>query len=167
MASVNKVILVGTTGKDAEVRYMADGGAVANISLATNYTWKDKATGERKQDTEWHRIVLYGRLAEVAGEYVRKGKDLYIEGRLKTRKWTDNQGIDRYTTEIIGDQMQLLGRKDDSQQSDGGFEQQPQRQQQSQQRQSAGGGHRAAAPTSVADLDDDIPFNQLPARYDI
>lgn len=167
MASVNKVILVGTTGKDAEVRYMADGSAVANISLATNYTWKDKATGERKQDTEWHRIVLYGRLAEVAGEYVRKGKDLYIEGRLKTRKWTDNQGIDRYTTEIIGDQMQLLGRKDDSQQGDGGFEQQPGRQQQSQQRQSAVGGHRAAAPTSVADLDDDIPFNQLPARYDI
>jgi len=115
MASVNKVILVGNLGRDPEVRYTPDGSAVCNISIATTSAWKDKASGQRREDTEWHRIVFYNRLAEVAGEYLRKGRPVYIEGRLKTRKWQDKtSGQDRYATEIICEQMQMLGGRDES-----------------------------------------------------
>ena len=113
MASVNKVILVGNLGRDPEVRYTPDGSAICNVSIATTSTWKDKATGERREDTEWHRVVFYNRLAEIAGEYLRKGKSVYVEGRLKTRKWQDKEtGADRYSTDIIADQMQMLGGRD-------------------------------------------------------
>ena len=108
MASVNKVILVGNLGRDPEVRYMPNGDAVANYSIATTETWKDK-NGMRQEKTEWHNIVMYRRLAEIAGEYLKKGSSVYIEGRLQTRKWQDKQGNDRYTTEIIADQLQMLG----------------------------------------------------------
>ncbi len=109
---VNKVILVGNLGQDPEVRYMPNGGAVANITLATSESWRDKATGEMKEQTEWHRVVLFGKLAEVASEYLRKGSQVYIEGQLRTRKWTDQSGQDRYTTEVVvnvGGTMQMWG----------------------------------------------------------
>jgi len=109
MASVNKVILVGNLGADPETRYMPSGDAIANIRLATTFRWKDKQTGENKEDTEWHRIVFRGRLAEIAGEYLKKGSPCYVEGRIRTRKWQDKEGQDRYTTEIMADAMQLLG----------------------------------------------------------
>jgi len=105
---VNKVILVGNLGQDPEVRHMPNGNAVTNITVATSETWKDKNTGEQQERTEWHRVVMFRRLAEIAGEYLRKGAKVYIEGRLQTRKWQDQQGNDRYTTEIIADQMQML-----------------------------------------------------------
>ncbi|GLW37989.1 single-stranded DNA-binding protein SSB1 [Pectobacterium actinidiae] len=109
---VNKVILVGNLGQDPEVRYMPNGGAVANITLATSESWRDKQTGEQKEKTEWHRVVLFGKLAEVAGEYLRKGSQVYIEGALQTRKWADQSGVERYTTEVVvnvGGTMQMLG----------------------------------------------------------
>jgi single-strand DNA-binding protein len=106
---VNKVILVGNLGKDPEVRYMPNGNAVANITLATSESWKDKQTGEQKEKTEWHRVVMFRRLGEIAGEYLKKGSQVYIEGKLQTRKWQDNSGNDRYTTEIVADEMQMLG----------------------------------------------------------
>lgn len=109
MASVNKVILVGNLGRDPEVRYQAGGAPVCNISIATTSTWKDKQTGERREETEWHRVVFYNRLAEIAGEYLRKGRPVYVEGRLRTRKWTGQDGQERFTTEIIAEQMQMLG----------------------------------------------------------
>lgn len=109
MASVNKVILVGNLGADPEVRYFPDGTAFVNLSLATTSNWKDKASGEKREETEWHRVVLRGRPAEVVGEYCRKGSSLYVEGKLKTRKWTDKEGVERFTTEIQGDNLQLLG----------------------------------------------------------
>ncbi len=105
---VNKVILVGNLGQDPEVRYMPNGGAVANFTIATSETWKDKQSGEQKEKTEWHRIVIYQRLAEIAGEYLRKGSKIYVEGRLQTRKWQNQQGQDQYTTEIIVSEMQML-----------------------------------------------------------
>lgn len=109
---VNKVILVGNLGQDPEVRYMPNGGAVANLSLATSDTWTDKQTGDKKERTEWHRVVLYGKLAEIASEYLRKGSQVYIEGALRTRKWTDQSGVEKYTTEVVVSQsgtMQMLG----------------------------------------------------------
>ena len=109
MAGINKVIIVGNLGNDPEIRTMPNGEAVANISVATSESWTDKNTGERREVTEWHRIVLYRRLAEIAGQYLRKGSQVYVEGRLKTRKWQDNNGQDRYTTEIQGDNLQMLG----------------------------------------------------------
>ena len=112
MASINKVILIGNVGKDPEVRYTPSGAAICNISIATSRNWKDKNSGERQEETEWHRVVFYDRLAEIAGEYLRKGRSVYVEGRLKTRKWADKDGIEKYTTEIIADQMQMLGGKD-------------------------------------------------------
>ena len=108
MASVNKVILVGNLGKDPETRYMPDGAAVTNFSIATTDQWKDKS-GEKQEKTEWHRISTFQRLAEIAGEYLKKGSQVYIEGRLQTRKWTDKDGVEKYTTEIIADKMQMLG----------------------------------------------------------
>lgn len=109
---VNKVILVGNVGQDPEMRYMPSGGAVCNLSIATSESWNDKQTGEKKEQTEWHRVVLFGKLAEIAGEYVKKGTQLYIEGQLRTRKWTDQSGVERYSTEVVvnvGGQMQMLG----------------------------------------------------------
>lgn len=108
MASVNKVILVGNLGRDPEIRYMPSGDAIANLSIATTDTWKDKG-GEKQERTEWHRVVMFGKQAEIAGEYLKKGSQVYIEGRLQTRKWTDKSEIERYTTEIIADRMQMLG----------------------------------------------------------
>lgn len=112
---INKVILIGNLGNDPEVRYMPQGGAVANITVATSESWTDKATNERKEQTEWHRVVIYQRLAEIAGEYLRKGSKVYIEGRLKTRKWQDQQGVERYTTEIIANDLQMLDGRGDGQ----------------------------------------------------
>jgi len=112
MASVNKVILVGNLGRDPEVRYSPEGTAVCNVSIATTSQWKDRNSGERREETEWHRVVMYNRLAEIAGEYLKKGRPVYIEGRLKTRKWTDKDNIERYTTEIVADQMQMLGSRE-------------------------------------------------------
>ncbi|EDK2407485.1 single-stranded DNA-binding protein [Salmonella enterica subsp. enterica serovar Newport] len=127
---VNKVILVGNLGQDPEVRYMPNGGAVANLTLATSETWRDKADGEMREHTEWHRVVVFGKLAEIASEYLRKGAQVYIEGQLRTRKWTDQSGQDKYTTEVVVGQngtMQMLGRRD-SQPQQGGqqFSGQPQ-----------------------------------------
>jgi len=111
MASVNKVILIGNLGRDPETRYTTDGAAVTNLNIATSEQWKDKS-GEKQERTEWHRVVLFGRQAEIAGEYLKKGRAVYIEGRLQTRKYTDKEGVERYATEIVGDRMQLLGGRD-------------------------------------------------------
>jgi single-strand DNA-binding protein len=110
---VNKAILVGTLGKDPEQRYMPNGNAVCNISVATSEQWKDKQTGEKQERTEWHRVSMFGKLAEIAGEYLRKGSQVYLEGKIQTRKWQDKEGKDRYSTEIVADQMQMLGGKRD------------------------------------------------------
>lgn len=109
MASVNKVIVVGNLGRDPETRYMPSGDAMTNIAVATTDKWKDKATGEQKEATEWHRIAFFGKLAEIAGQYLKKGSQVYIEGKLRTRKWTDKDGVEKFTTEIIADSMQMLG----------------------------------------------------------
>jgi len=109
MASVNKVIIIGNLGKDPEVRYMPSGSAICNLRVATTRTWKDKTSGDKQEETEWHAVSLFDRLAEVAGEYLKKGRSVYIEGRLKTRKWTDKEGVERYTTEIVASEMVLLG----------------------------------------------------------
>ena len=148
MASVNKVLLVGNLGRDPEVRYTPDNNAITNISVATTDRYKDKNTGEQKEITEWHRVVFFNRLAEIAGEYLKKGSQVYIEGRLRTRNWTDKSGVEKYTTEIIADQMQMLGGgRGESGEQDS--EQQQPRQQQPRQRQ-----QRPVAD----DLEDDIPF---------
>ncbi|EAR0120319.1 single-stranded DNA-binding protein [Salmonella enterica] len=154
---VNKVILVGNLGQDPEVRYMPNGGAVANITLATSESWRDKQTGEMKELTEWHRVVLFGKLAEVAGEYLRKGSQVYIEGQLRTRKWTDQAGVEKYTTEVVvnvGGTMQMLGGRPQNASQPGN---QPQAGQQfSGQPQATG---TAAAPgNEPPPFDDDIPF---------
>ena len=112
MASVNKVILIGNLGRDPETRYTADGAAITNIAIATSDRWKDKATGEMKEATEWHRVVFFGRQAEIAGEYLKKGRPVYVEGRLRTRKWQDKDGNDKYTTEIVAENMQMLGSRE-------------------------------------------------------
>ena len=113
MAGVNKVIILGRLGNDPEMRYMPSGEAVANLSIATSETWSDKNTGEKREKTEWHRVTAYRRTAEIIGQYTRKGSKLYVEGKLQTRKWTDNNGVDRYTTEIIADSVQLLDSRGD------------------------------------------------------
>ena len=146
---VNKVILIGNLGKDPEVRYMPNGNAVCNVTLATSETWKDKQTGEQKEQTEWHNLTFYRRLAEIAGEYLRKGSKIYAEGRLQTRKWQDKNGNDRYTTEIIVNEMQMLDSKGGG---SAGFASNAAPAQQS-------GSAPAAAPASAnTDFDDDIPF---------
>jgi single-strand DNA-binding protein len=114
MASVNKAILIGNLGRDPEIRYMPNGDAVCNVSLATTESWNDKASGERRDVTEWHRVVLYRKLAEIAGQYLKKGSQVYFEGRIRTRKWQDKDGVDRYTTEIDASEMKLLGRREGS-----------------------------------------------------
>ncbi len=146
MASVNKVILVGNLGRDPEVRYMPSGDAIANISVATTDNWKDK-NGEKQERTEWHRVAFFGKLAEIVGEYLKKGSQVYVEGRLQTRKWTDKEGHDKYTTEIVADRMQMLGGR-----AGGGAPSQSE--ESSPPRQSG----PPAASTEFNDLDDDIPF---------
>ncbi|HHX8240129.1 single-stranded DNA-binding protein SSB1 [Klebsiella pneumoniae] len=162
---VNKVILVGTLGQDPEVRYMQGNKAVANLSLATNESWRDKQTGEMKEKTEWHRVVLFGKLAEVAGEYLKKGAQVYIEGQLRTRKWTDQTGVEKYTTEIVVGQngsMQMLGGRQGGGAGAGGQQQsgwgQPQQPQQPQGGQQFSGGGPAQHSEPPMDFDDDIPF---------
>jgi single-strand DNA-binding protein len=173
MASVNKVILIGNLGRDPEVRYTPNGSAVCNLGLATTRTWKNKESGERQEETEWHRVVLFDRLAEIAGEYLKKGRSVYIEGRLRTRKWTDKDGVEKFTTEVYAENMTLLGGREggagggggSAGGEDGGYD--------------AGGGEprseaprRSAPPprapaaqrpapkssTGFDDMDDDIPF---------
>ena len=151
MASVNKVILVGNLGRDPEVRYSPDGGAICNMSVATTSSWKDKASGEKREETEWHRVVMYNRLAEIAGEYLKKGRSVYIEGRLKTRKWQDKDtGADRYSTEIVADQLQMLGGKPEE------SERTPAQRPTSRPTSTAS---QAAAPARTDDdFDSEIPF---------
>jgi len=150
MASVNKVIVVGNLGKDPETRFLPDGKAVCNFSVATTDTWKDKATGDKKEATEWHRISTFGRLAEICGEYLKKGSQVYIEGKLRTRKWQDKEGQDRYTTEIIADAMQMLG----SRSGMGGGEAREMR-----DAPATGESRPAKKPAGqFQDMDDDIPF---------
>ena len=169
MASVNKVIIVGNLGKDPEVRYMPSGGAICNVNVATTRQWKNKESGEKQEETDWHRIVFFDRLAEIAGEYLKKGRSVYVEGRLRTRKWTDKEGKDQYTTEIVATEMQMLGGREGMGGGAGGAEE-------------GGGGHSersapqrpvpasrpaASAPasrpapkstTGFDNMDDDIPF---------
>ena len=158
MASVNKVILIGNLGRDPESRSFPDGGTICNVTLATTRRWKARDSGEMQEETEWHRVVFRDRLAEIAGEYLKKGRPVYVEGRLKTRKWTDKDGVEKYTTEIVAEQMQLLGSREGmGEAGDSGY----------------GGEERSARPASRApagrpapqksstgfdDMDDDIPF---------
>ena len=157
---INKVILVGNVGADPEVRYMPNGNAVASLSIATSETWKDKQTGEKQDRTEWHRAVLYNRLGEIAGEYVRKGGKIYVEGSLRTRKWQDQQGVERYTTEIIVSDMQLLDGRGAT--SSDAAPQASQNRYQPKDRPQANA--QQAAPSAISEpegfelLDDDIPF---------
>ena len=157
MASVNKVIIVGNLGRDPETRYMPSGDAMTSIAVATTDKWRDKASGEQKEATEWHRIAFFGKLAEIAGQYLKKGSQVYVEGRLKTRKYTDKDGIEKYSTEIVGDTMQMLGSRmgaggGSASMDDGGY---------------GGGAQRAPASAparapakapKLSDIDDDIPF---------
>lgn len=172
MASVNKVILVGNLGADPEVRYLPSGDAVANIRLATTDRYKDKTSGETKEATEWHRVSFFGRLAEIVNEYVKKGSSVYIEGRIRTRKWTDQAGVEKYSTEIVAEQMQMLGGRggnDRSGNSDdqggrsnsngGGNRGQGNGNRGNQERGGQGGQPtRAATPAGFDEMDDDIPF---------
>jgi single-strand DNA-binding protein len=152
MASVNKVILVGNLGADPEMRYMPNGDGVCNIRLATTESWKDKQSGEKKEITEWHRVVFYRKLAEIAGQYLKKGSQVYLEGRIRTRKWQDKEGQERYTTEIEANEMQMLGRREGM--GDSG------------PRETATAAGRGAAPSKPAapagggfnEFEDDIPF---------
>jgi single-strand DNA-binding protein len=158
MASVNKVILIGNLGRDPETRYMPDGGAITNISIATTENWKDKQ-GEKQEKTEWHRVAFFGKLAEIAGEYLKKGSQVYVEGRLQTRKWQDKDGVDKYTTEIVANAMQMLGSRQGMGGADrGGGDAPPERE--------AGASRGAAKPAAAGkpaggkfdDFEDDIPF---------
>lgn len=153
MASVNKVILVGNLGADPETRYMPSGDAVTNIRIATSENWKDKTTGEKREVTEWHRVVFFRRLAEIAGQYLKKGSSVYIEGRIRTRKWTDKDGQERYTTEIEATEMQMLGSRQ-------GMGDAPPREYESPPAVSPAGKPAAPGPSSsgFGDMDDDIPF---------
>ncbi|OZS72125.1 single-stranded DNA-binding protein [Providencia rettgeri] len=153
---VNKVILIGHLGQDPEIRYMPAGGAVANLTLATSESWRDKQSGEMREKTEWHRVCIFGKLAEVAGEYLRKGSQVYIEGSLQTRKWQDQSGQDRYTTEVvvnIGGSMQMLGGNGGNNQAGSQKPQQQRQPQQPKQQQP-----QTQQPEPPMDFDDDIPF---------
>lgn len=152
---VNKVILIGNLGQDPEVRYMPNGNAVANVTLATSESWKDKNTGETQEKTEWHRVVFFRRLAEIVGEYLKKGSKVYVEGRLQTKKWQDNNGQDRYTTEIVADQMQML---DSRAGGSAAFEENRPAQQQQSAPAAASAPAPAPAPAQDGGFDDDIPF---------
>jgi len=155
MASVNKVILIGNLGQDPTTRYTTGGDAVTTLSLATTESWKDKS-GAKQEKTEWHRVVLFGRIAEVAGEYLKKGGSCYIEGRLTTRKYTDKDGVEKYSTEVVGDRMQLLGSRGDSAGGDSGGERPATRPAAPAREEGARAGSRRAA--GGGDFDDDIPF---------
>ena len=160
---VNKVILVGNLGADPETRFMPSGGSVTNVRLATSETWKDKQTGQPQERTEWHRVVFFNRLAEIAGEYLRKGSKVYVEGSIRTRKWQDQSGQDRYTTEIVANEMQMLdsrgssGSSGSSGMGGGGGYDYPEASQ-SPPGGSAGGGSATPAPAAQDPYDDDIPF---------
>jgi single-strand DNA-binding protein len=162
MASVNKVILIGNLGKDPEVRYAPSGSAIANVTLATTRSWKDKTSGEKVEETEWHRIVFYDRLAEIAGEYLKKGKQVYIEGRLKTRKWTDKDGVDKYTTEVIASDMTMLGSREGmggGAEEGAGYSRAPGGENRPAARPTVPAAKPAAkSSTGFDDMDDDIPF---------
>lgn len=187
MASLNKVILVGNLGADPEVRYLPSGDAVANIRLATTDRYKDKASGEMKEATEWHRVSFFGRLAEIVSEYLKKGSSVYLEGRIRTRKWQAQDGTDRYSTEIVAEQMQMLGGRRSDDDGDGGFEQRANSRSQRaapasrsngssaadnvgtrahppQPSHGGGGGTRAPAGGGFDEMDDDIPFGPAYAR---
>jgi single-strand DNA-binding protein len=150
MASVNKVILVGNLGRDPEVRYMPSGDAIANLSVATTETWKDK-NGEKQEATEWHRVVFFGKQAEICGQYLKKGSQIYVEGSLRTRKWQDKDGQDRYTTEIRGERMQMLGGR-----AGGGTVGYDDTREEAGRAPDAGAGMKQGS--GFGDLDDDIPF---------
>lgn len=161
MASLNKAIIIGNLGRDPETRYAPNGDAICTVSIATTENWKDKNTGEKKEATEWHRVVFFQRLAEIASQYLKKGSQVYIEGKIVTRKWQDKDGTDRYTTEIRAQEMKMLGGRPEGQQGGGGdaagYEAPPQRQQPAQRQapaQTGGGG-------GFGDFDDDIPFMRL------
>ena len=162
MASVNKVIIVGNLGRDPEVRYTPNGSAVCNVTVATSRVRKNKESGDKSEDTEWHRIVFFDKLAEIAGEYLKKGRSVYVEGRLQTRTWTDKDGVEKYTTEIVASEMQMLGGReglggggagDDA--GGGGYERSP-----PAARPASAAANRPAAksPSGFSDMDDDIPF---------
>ena len=156
MASVNKVIIVGNLGRDPEVRYTPNGDSITNVTIATTDTWKDKATGEKKEATEWHRVVFFGKLAEIAGQYLKKGRQVYVEGALRTRKWTDKEGQERYTTEIVANEMKMLGSRE-------GMSDAPPRESGGGAAAGGGSGNRPAAAPQPAggnfnDFEDDIPF---------
>jgi single-strand DNA-binding protein len=155
MSSVNKVILVGHLGRDPEVRYSSDGTAFANVSIATSEQWKDKQTGEKKERTEWHKLVFAGKLAEIVGEYLKKGAQIYVEGKLQTRKWTDKEGVEKYTTEVRCDEMRMLGKRERGDEPDDkkAVEQDRKRAPAKQEAE------RKSSPQGrFDDLEDDIPF---------
>jgi single-strand DNA-binding protein len=169
MASVNKVIIVGNLGKDPEVRYMPSGSAICNVTVATTRQWKNKDSGEKMEETDWHRIVFFDRLAEIAGEYLKKGRSVYVEGRLRTRKWTDKEGKDQYTTEVVATEMQMLGSREGggagagaASEDDGGHGERaaPPQRQAPASRPAAQAASRPAAKSSTGfdNMDDDIPF---------
>jgi single-strand DNA-binding protein len=166
MASINKVILIGNLGRDPEVRYTPNGSAICNISVATTRNWKDKTSGDKVEETEWHRVVFYDRLAEVAGEYLKKGRPVYVEGRLKTRKWQDKEGKDVYTTEVIADNMQLLGGREgmgggdamDDRGDNRGESRAPAARSAAPAQRPAPSKPATKSATGFDDMDDDIPF---------
>ena len=174
MASVNKVIIVGNLGKDPEVRYMPSGGAICNVTVATTRQWKNKESGEKQEETDWHRIVFFDRMAEIAGEYLKKGRSVYVEGRLRTRKWTDKEGKDQYTTEIVATDMQMLGSREgsggggggghassDEEGGGGGYSERSAPQRPAPASRPAATAAARPAPKSTTgfdNMDDDIPF---------
>ena len=156
MASVNKVILIGNLGRDPEVRYAPSGSAICNVTIATTRNWKNRDSGEKQEETEWHRVVFYDRLAEIAGEYLKKGRPVYVEGRLKTRKWTDKDGQDRWTTEIVTEQMQLLGSREGMGGPPADDGDRPARAAPASRQPATR--PEAKSSTGFDDMDDDIPF---------
>ena len=158
MASVNKVIIVGNVGKDPEVRYNPSGQAWATLSIATNRKWKNKETGEAQEETEWHRVVFNGRLAEIAGEYLKAGSVAYVEGRLKTRKWQDKEGRDTYTTEVIADSLQLFGQREGGAPRDSGNARAPAPAPRTHGDRPGGPKNAPRTSTGFDDMEDDIPF---------
>lgn len=164
MASINKVILIGNLGRDPEVRYTPNGAAICNVTIATSRNWKDKNTGEKMEETEWHRVVFFDRLAEIAGEYLKKGRSVYVEGRLKTRKWTDKDGVEKYTTEVMADNMQLLGGREGGgggggdEAGGGGYSRERAERSAPAARPAPASKPAAKSSTGFDDMDDDIPF---------
>jgi len=164
MASINKVILIGNLGRDPEVRYTPNGNAVCNVTVATSRNWKDKTSGDKVEETEWHRVVFYDRLAEIAGEYLKKGRSVYVEGRLKTRKWQDKEGKDNYTTEVIADNMQMLGGREGggmgggADEGGGGYGGREREERSAPAARPAASKPATKSATGFDDMDDDIPF---------